>query len=252
MNASASNINKTTCPSYAALSAALVALALLGSTGAAAACSLNIGSGTTLTISSGTVTTDCVDVAAGGKIVITGSGTLILNGSGGNDESTIDGRIILESCTSVLRISHNDHTFTGDGKIVGECNTAQIAIDSGLTLTSNITIEGALQVRAASATFINGATGVVHANRTSGDQILTLYSGTFDDVDGAEWKVSADGSAELYFRSGITVGTLDGDFTVNNGVLDLDVSVTTDGCLGFTGGQIQVAPSCRFTVDCTN
>ena len=87
---------------------------------------------------------------------------------------------------------------------------------------------------------------MVHANRTSGDRILTLYSGTFDDVDGAEWKVSASATAKLYFSADITVGTLDGDFTVSNGILDLDVSVTTDGDLTFKGGQIQVAPATTF------
>ena len=192
---------------------------------------------------------DYVTVDSGGYIDIQASGTLTLCAA---STSTIsqDKGIYLSSSTSTLAVSAN-HTLSGSGSVEGRDNAAQIEISGNNTLTNTTTIEGALEIRAGSGTFVNGATGVVHANRITGDKILTLYSGTIDDVysdpDRAEWKVSADTDAILRFSVAAT--GLEGDFIVHEGTLDVNANVWTTGDLDFdkassTNPKIEIASGC--------
>ena len=174
-----------------------------------------------------------------GKLLLDGAGTALLTGGG---TSTIDGLLKLKVSGATLEIASNDHALTGDGKIIGQDNAAQIEIDSGLTLTSELSIEGALEIHASSGTFINE--GLVNADGTFSDKIVTLFSGMFSG-DG-QWKASGSG-ATLHFRAFITVNPLAGDFAVSAGTLDIDESVCTTGNLTFTGGTIAVNAGKSFT-----
>ena len=184
---------------------------------------------------------DHITVNAFVDLVIHGGGRLTLDGDDVTTHS-INGTIDLIGAGSKLRFITNSQTLSGSGLIKGQDHGAHISLSNSVTLTSGITIEGALQIRACCGTFINGATGLVHANRSSGDKVLMLYDGTFDDADGAEWKVSNHADAILRFSVAAT--GLEGDFTVHDGTLDIDASVCTTGDLSFTGGKIDVASAC--------
>lgn len=179
-------------------------------------------------------------ICAGGLLKVEGNGMVVLNGGG---TSPLNGRIELEQDSSTLKIADSDHTLTGSGAIEGQNADAQILITDGETLTSEITIQGALTIddaAGASATFTNH--GLVHANRTSADWVLDVKTATTNDNSGNRWKVSAHQNAELRFSSAAT--GLGGDFTVSNGKLRIDENVTTTGDLSFTGGKIVVASGC--------
>jgi hypothetical protein len=99
------------------------------------------------------------------------------------------------------------------GKIVGV--GGKIQIDAGGTLTNYIIISGILTVEAihpGTPTFLNGSTGVVHANLqgdiTFGDNLELA------DEDGALWKASTSASAQLVFMHPAT--SLEGDFETQN------------------------------------
>jgi hypothetical protein len=218
------------------LVSALVAVASVGS---ARACTEVSG---TLTIY-GTLTTDCVNVASTGRIVISG-GTLILDGSAGGNTSTIDGRIELQTSGSTLRIASNSHTLAGSGYIQGQCNSACIAIGSGLTLTNQTTICGHLQIApaqgASSTALVNDTGGLVRAD---GAGTLDIHPHT---VSGAgDWQVSTSGSAVLQFTTGSQ--NLTGRFDVDNGTLNILDTVCTSGVLDFQGGEIDVDGNVSFS-----
>ncbi len=226
------------------LPVALAALALAAWMPRALACDIEVGSGSTVRLD-GNFTVDCVKVAAGGWLIIEG-GTLTLNGDGGPTTSIVDGHIVLESCTSVLKISDNNHTFEGNGYIDGQCDTAQIQIGSGLTLTNEVTVCGSLQIRAGSGTLDND--GLVEANDDGGT--LTCYEGTF--AGSGEYKVAWPG-ATLKFSSGIDDTGLAAAFTVGNAtaLLDIDEDVVSSKAAGlsFTAGTINVAPTKMFQIE---
>ena len=191
-------------------------------------------------IITGTVSKKCVDVTSTGTIIITSTGTLILTG-GAKSTSTIDGTIEL---TGTLKITQNNHTLSGQGQIEGQANSARIQVTDNLTLTSSITVRGALEIRAGSGTFQNdGVVKADDATTTGSRDQLTLFTGTFNGC--GEYKVDTSG-ATLQFRSGITATGLAADFTVSNGALDVDENVTTTGDLSFTGGAISVASGKTF------
>jgi hypothetical protein len=191
---------------------------------------------------------DCVHVHENASIEVWSGCVLILTGNNGDNVSTIEtgGEIKLEDGCPVLRITTNDHTFTGPGRIIGESDGGEIQIgcnESGRTLTNATNIEGALQIisgaLATNTTFVNN--GKVEAN----DSWLEVYPDALGSGSG-EWKVTGSGS-KLWFRRGSTSQT--GDFTVSAGTLDIDATVETTGHLNFTGGQIEVAEGVHLTIN---
>jgi hypothetical protein len=215
------------------------ALVAVVSVGSARACTDVSG---TLTIYT-TLTTDCVNVSSAGKIVISG-GTLVLTGEAGENTSTIDGRVELQSSGSTLRIASNSHTLAGSGYIQGQCNSACIAIGSGLTLTNQTTICGHLEIAAAqgasSTAFVNDTGGLVRA-----DGAGTLDVCPDSISGGGDWRVSTSSSAVLQFTTGSQC--LTGRLDVDNGTLNILDTVCTSGVLDFQSGQIDVAAGKSFS-----
>jgi hypothetical protein len=216
---------------------AILAALAVAWTPQAAACDLDVAAGSTVRLN-GDFVFDCVTVGAGGSLDIAG-GTLTLTADA---TSAVDGSIILESCNSVLRIA-DDHSFTGDGRIEGQCESAGLEIAGGKTLTSAITIQGMLQIRpaagASNTTFVNASGGLVHANA----------AGTLDirphGVRGAgDWQVSTSASAVLQFTS--STSDLAGRFDVDAGLLSILGQVCTTGALDYQGGEIATASSGCF------
>jgi len=198
---------------------------------------------------------DGLTIDAGGKLFINNSsGAVVLTGGG---TSTVDGRIYLQVSGSELEIDEASHTLEGSGRIIGEHNGARITIQCGRTLTSEITIEGALEIRRGTAitpdalgrgTFVNN--GLVHANHGNvNDDTLKLASGTIDDSSGAtRWQVS-HADAVLWFNVNAT--GLDGDVTIDAGTLDIDenVDITPGDLYMSCPSYIQVAGGKSFTYD---
>jgi hypothetical protein len=219
------------------LFAALLAALAAAWTTRAAACDLDVAAGSTVRLN-GDFAFDCVTVGADGRLIIAG-GTLTLTADA---TSAVGGSIILESCDSVLRIT-DDHNFSGDGCISGQCESAGLEIAGGKTLTSAITIQGMLQIRpaagASSTTFVNAPGGLVHANA----------AGTLDvrphGVHGAgDWQVSTSASAVLQFTT--STSDLVGRFDVDAGLLGILGQVCTTGVLDYQGGEIAIASSGCF------
>lgn len=234
-------------PRYRLLPAALAALAIAVWMPSVLAyecdCGIEVASGD-VTIN-GHVITNCINVASGAKIYI--NGKLTLTGSG-CAVSTVDGKIYLTTYGSVLEFTDNNHTLTGNGQIIGQCNTAKISLVGSITLTSEIKINGSMQIRAGSGTFDND--GLVEANRANeNDNRLTLYSGTFSGGIG-DYTVNT-ASAYLQFRAGVTATGMSADFIVGAGTLDINENVCTTGDLDFqktgsTSPEIEVAPGTSF------
>ena len=242
MTANNSQFNDNYVTSRRTLRLAFAALVPLFWTVSAAAECLEVKSGENVEIAEDR-TVECVTIAATGSLTIKTSITLTIAGTAGHSASTVDGTLVLEGADSTLKITQSDHTLNGQGELIAKSNTARVQITGNLVLTSEITIEGALQIRAGSGTFSNS--GLVHANRNATPWMLTLYSGTFDGA--GEYRVSTNSSAVLGFRAGVTATGLTGQFTVSNGTLDIDEDVTTTGDLVQTGGMIDVAPNKTFT-----
>ena len=209
---------------------------------------LNVNAGGQLGISNATVTING-SLSVGGVIKINAGGTLILAGGG---STTVGGTIKLKSATSVIRITVSDQTLMGSGKIVGEYGSAKIEIADGKTLTSQITIEGVLQIvgmpGSNTTRFINDTGGLVHANRAGA---LDLNVDALDDganCAAGDWQVSSANAVILKFSVGSIL--LSGDFTVNvshaSGKLWIRANVATEGDLTFTDGKIQVGSGCYF------
>lgn len=226
------------------LCAALATLGLLVCTPrvvADCACDINVPQGTLVTIV-GDLTANCMKVD--GTLLIA-SGTVTLTGNG-CATSKIDGTVILQRTAPLifgsLAFTTNDHVLKGDGAIVGQDNVTRIQVSGGLTLTSDITIAGALQIHAGAGTFKN--TGLVQADDgTANSDTLVLASGTY--TGSGEWK-AASADAFLRFGFAVTATKLTGDFTVSRGTLDIDADVCTTGNLTFTGGKIDVAAGKSF------
>jgi hypothetical protein len=219
----------------------------------------------------------CVTIEAGGTLetsayvlTITGAGGLtcygellidsggvILSG-GGNSRITLDGSghgaktVYLSESSSDLQITGSSHEISGSGTIVGWSSNAEIRIaaaSSQIALTNNVNIEGMLKIRGmqpgagqVQGAFVNGASGIVKANAAG---VLEIKEGAIDDVDGALWRVES--SASAFLRFSVAPASLDGDFMIAAGTLDIDASVSTAGGLCFTGGVLDVAPSVSFS-----
>ncbi len=186
----------------------------------------------------------CVYVAAWARLKIIDC-TLTLDGDKGTT-STVHGEIWLQEDGAELAFTEKNHKLTGNGEIDGQHNSAKITLGNGRTLTSKITIEGNCQIGpvpgAAGTTFVNGSGGLVHANN-AGTLHLNVHS--LGSPSGT-WRVSSSASAILEFSVGST--TMTGDFTVNEGTLNIDASVGTSGRLifcknGSTNPKINVAGS---------
>jgi hypothetical protein len=228
---------------------------------------LIVKDGATLPVSGALAVDTALTITGDGStLILTNGGMLSLEGqatvAGGLNQSAparlvlanggstlLNGTIRLANCTAAIEIAGGDHSLTGAGTILGECNsvtdpleTARIVLTDPVKLTSAVTIAGALQIQAKSGTFVNE--GLVNADGRFSDKTVTLHGGTFGG-DG-EWKVSGLG-ATLHFGALVTVNPLGGDFTVSAGTLDIDESVCTTGDLTFTGGTIDVNASESFT-----
>jgi hypothetical protein len=192
-----------------------------------------------------------LDLDAGSVFEIA-CGTLELTGGGTH---SIDGELLLSSAASIFSITTNSATVSGSGHIKSDVSgNAEIRVaanttGSPITLTSSMLIEGMLKIRGMQpgvgqeqGRFINGATGVVKANVAG---MLELKEGAFDDADGALWRVESNANAVLRFS--VAPASLDGDFMIAAGTLDIDASVSTAGGLCFTGGAIDVAASKSFS-----
>ncbi len=231
---------------YRARTALLSALTLAGLVGAVPGalaqcnCEFKVQAGKEVTLTED-VTYDCFKVD--GVLNIAAGVTLTLDGDP-CAESKVDGFINLLGSGSVLAFSSNNHTVSGSGLIDGRHNSARIDIMSAITVTigADLTVHGAMQIRAVSGTFDND--GLVEAdNAATNDDTLECYSGTF--AGSGEYKVATSG-ATLKFDSGISDTGLAADFTVGGGTLDIDEEVVTTGNLTFTGGTISVAANKTF------
>lgn len=168
----------------------------------------------------------------------------------GGGTSVINGALFLEASSSTLEIAGSDHGVDGSGAIIGSNSSADIVIGDGLTLTSQITIEGMLQIvpsiGAGPTRFINGTRGLVHAHATG---TLDVNVDALDDgsnVSPGNWQIRPNAKAVLKFSTASTL--LSGNFTISNGTLDFDEDVTTTGDLIQTGGTIDVAPGKTFSL----
>jgi hypothetical protein len=178
-------------------------------------------------------------IEAGAKLYVdNGSGAVVLTGGG---TSTVNGRIYLQCSGSEFEVDDASQTLEGSGKIIGENNGAKITIAPGTTLTSAITIEGALEIGGGTTplaahllgagTFANN--GLVEANRAN--ETLTIHDGTIEGSCDGEFKVATSG-ATLWFRS--AVGDIDETnmgctFTQSAGTFDIDINIDTRGpCSG--------------------
>lgn len=140
-----------------------------------------------------------IGVESGAELIIGSARTLILNGA--DSTSTIDGTIELSGEIRIdLTTLQVDHTFSGDGEIVGQQNSAKITIGLSKLLISSITIRGALEIgRITGGTgSFKTAGGLIHAD-TNGTIKFTCQ-GVFDDPDASAtlYKVS-DRNAILQF-----------------------------------------------------
>ncbi len=138
-----------------------------------------------------------------------------------------------------LAIVDNNQTIDGGGKIVGQDNAAKITIAADKTVTSQVVIEGRLQIvpvtGGTTTTFRNE--NMVHANAFGTLLVNTKF---VQDTAGDRWKVSTLNASILQFDpTDSTRPDLAGDFTVVQGKLDIDgVGFGTTGKLTMTGGMI--------------
>ncbi len=162
--------------------------------------------------------------------------------------STVDGTVLLSDDTSKLEFDYAHTVSTSDsGDIDGAHNSARIDITGAndtVTISSGVTVHGAMQIRAGSGTFDND--GLVEADAAAeNDNTIECYDGTFAGGSGT-YKVATSG-ATLKFASGITADSMSAAFDVGGGTLDMDDDdVDTSGGLTFTDGTIDVAAGARF------
>jgi hypothetical protein len=168
-----------------------------------------------------------LNVGAGGLILCSEDST--------TTKHNIDGDVYLTSSTSVLQFSTDDAEITGDGAIVGQDDSAQIDIATATkTLTSNVAIEGKLQI-GGSGIFTNQ--GTVDAN-ASGTLLVSVATANSSDQDG-RWR-SSNGDAQLELSAG-SYSSMAGGFTITAGeIVVTDVALTTTGRLQMTGGLLDV------------
>lgn len=187
--------------------------------------------------------TDALDIDGGQAGMTSSSGTVRINASGAvlrlsgasSGGNAVDGELLLLNGSGKLDITA-DVTMRGSGSIRGSNSGAQIAIASGITLTSTMCaasggIRGAMRIGGA-GTFI--AHGQVEADGGT----LELESGlaAVNDDGNAVWVVGdATGSRLLLSRSATG---LEGDFVAANAiVLGEDVDIWTCGELTYNAGS---------------
>jgi hypothetical protein len=186
---------------------------------------------------------DTLCVESGGRLYINDDCVLELDADNGPEGShCINGEVYLRDSDSELRFIDTDQTLSWcvvRGRIVGQHDNALITVSAGETLTSEITIEGALEIRAGSGTFDNDY--VVEAKKIDGsNETLTLYSGTFSGGSGMYKVNDADAELWVYATGTPDCDGMSADFYVGAGVLDVDYNVCTTGYLTFLGGSIEV------------
>lgn len=210
--------------------------------------SLTILSGGKLYTGSHTITITSphgLTIYRGGRLIVDGGegvegpGAVVLSAGGW---TFLYGQIDLAVSKATLRVAGGRHAFFGKGKIVGNHDRARIEIRGGITFTSLVQIEGALELRAGDGTFVNN--GRVEANRASrDDNRLTLYSGTF--TGHGVYSVTTAG-ATLQCEPYIAADQLATDFVIDAGAFNVNENVITTGDLTFTGGTLSVAPGKTF------
>jgi hypothetical protein len=181
---------------------------------------------------------DSFAVANGGYLIVEPGQTLAIDSNSTVDQ---DGGIILQGAGSVLQILVS-LTISGDGSIVGQDDEARIDIGADSdgtqrTLTSTITIEGALLIQRTSSATVNMTftnNGIVEANDT--DDQLEISPNVVNGT--GQWIVSTDPDAKLLFS--VSPTSLSGNVTVSDGTLDIDENFETSGTLTQTGGKIDV------------
>ena len=192
-----------------------------------------------------------LDVHADARISISDQKRLEI-GNADSQSSTISGDILLPYDESVLRFMYSHTLSDSGGYITGSHASAKIEIVDGKTLTSQITIDGMLQIYGlaggSTTRFINGSGGLVRADDAG---TLELNVDALDDgtnCSAGDWEVSGDSAAILQFTVGST--KLSGDFTVNvshaSGKLWIRDNVATEGDLIFSDGTILVDSECYF------
>ena len=197
-----------------------------------------IQSGNTCTMDDAAGVADSLTVESTATLNIQASKKLTLDDSGGNG-STITGTVNLQGSASELAFVDNNQTIDGSGKIVGQHNAAKITVGLNLTLTSETTIEGTLQITGLGA-FKNQ--GLVWANAVG---ILEISTNTLSDDGSAEWKVSGSASATLLLNpTSSTFQQFFASFTLtDNGKLEVESGgFSTKGSLYWGGGTITLAP----------
>ncbi len=115
-------------------------------------------------------------------------------------------------------------------------------LNSTATITGNLTINGA-------GTFENA--GNVRADTVNGTLTIAV-TGTVDDVApvATRWSVANTSGAKLHFSSSIgTLNTLIGNFSVVNGVLEIDKALETTGALTQSGGTVQIDENTTMGTD---
>lgn len=166
----------------------------------------------------------------------------------GNSSVADANGIVLDSTGSKLKVS-NDLTISGTGELYGGSTTAEIQIADTKTLTSEITIEGALKIKEVtpateSATFINN--GLVDANING---TLEVATDTISDDTGRRWSLDDDDARLLFSADATGNNKLVGNFDIDAGTLDIDANITTSGTLdqaASTTSTIDVAAGKTF------
>jgi len=189
-----------------------------------------------------------------------GSGRqLTLNDPDGTSTIGTDAVINLDGTITIeLGVAQVDHTFAGDGEIVGDDSGARIEIDSSQKLINEITIRGIMEIARindpGTGEFENR--GTVHADR-SGTLKLSVW--IISDVSPGggvtpQWKVTNSGArlemAASCDNPGFCSSGLIGDFLVSRGKLKVTSTFATEGVLTQQlGGVIEVpdGQTCVFS-----
>lgn len=189
-----------------------------------------------------------LEIAAGGVLDVSlATASVVLSGAG---EHLIDGELILRTFldgnASTLQID-TSLDIGGSGAIIGLHDTAKIKIADGetLKLRPDLKIEGALTIQGVAdggtEKFVNDGT-VNAGERAPGQRILT-----FDvelTVEGhGEFRVGEfSATDQIDFAVGVTATRLNADFSILDGVLDINTPFFTAGHLYMLLGEIQCNP----------
>lgn len=179
---------------------------------------------------------DMFDVDSGGVVRINEQSTVLRLSGASSAGNPIDGHVFIQNGSAKLDITANV-TVTGNGKIEGNNDFAQIAIASGSTFTSSMAsaaggIRGSMQITG-SGTFVSH--GRVEANAGTLEFVTGLAAVT--DNGSAIWAVASAQNSRLLFSRSAT--TLQGDFvTASELELGGEVDVWTCGELSYNAGSM--------------